>query len=267
MTKPHAARKGLPTVRPLSVRLDRTGVFINDPAIHERPRSGHYHPEKIMTDAPLTTRSGRKRRAAEIQRRLALRYPAPEPALHWRTPWELVVATALSAQCTDERVNMVTPVLFGRWPTAADIAGADVAEVETVVRSTGMFRQKAKNLVGAARLVTHEFGGEVPRTMEELIRLPGVARKTANIVLSNAFGIHVGIAVDTHVKRIAFRLGLTASADPKVIERDLMPLFPQESWGDVNHCLVYFGREVCNARKPMCEVCELADICPRRGVK
>lgn len=209
----------------------------------------------------------KKQRAAEILRRLAKRYPDPEPALTWADAWELLVATVLAAQCTDERVNKVTPVLFGRWPNIADMARADVAEVEDVVRSTGFFRNKAKNLVAAARLVMEEFGGEVPRSMAELIRLPGVARKTANIVLSNAFHVHEGIAVDTHVKRLSFRLGLTTNTEPVRIEKDLMPLFPREAWGDINHFLVYYGREVCKAQKPRCEACELADICPKKGVE
>lgn len=209
----------------------------------------------------------KKERAAEIMHRLSKRYPAPEPALTWSNPWELLVATALSAQCTDERVNMVTPVFFERWPGIADAAGADVAEIEEVVRSTGFFRNKAKNIKAAATRIMAEYNGEVPRTMAELITLGGVARKTASIVLANAFGVNEGIAVDTHVKRLAFRMGLTANTDPVRIEKDLMPLFPQDRWGDVNHCLVFFGREVCPARKPKCAECVLADICPKKGVK
>ncbi|MGE4192317.1 MAG: endonuclease III [Pseudodesulfovibrio sp.] len=209
----------------------------------------------------------KKERAAEIMNRLSKRYPAPEPALTWSNPWELLVATALSAQCTDERVNMVTPVFFQRWPEIRDAAEADVAEIEEVVRSTGFFRNKAKNIKAAATRIMGEYGGEVPRTMAELITLGGVARKTASIVLANAFGVNEGIAVDTHVKRLAFRMGLTANTDPLRIEKDLMPLFPQDKWGEVNHYLVFFGREVCPARKPKCGECELADICPQKGVQ
>ncbi|MGE4293123.1 MAG: endonuclease III [Desulfovibrio sp.] len=208
----------------------------------------------------------KQRQADEILRRLAKRYPAPEPALDWTSAWELLVATVLAAQCTDERVNKVTPGLFERWPAIADMAAADVAEVEEVVRSTGFFRNKTKNLVASARLILDEFQGQVPKSMAELVRLPGVARKTANIVLSNAHGVHEGIAVDTHVKRLTFRLGLTVNTDPVRIEKDLMPLFPREAWGDINHFLVYFGREVCKAQKPRCAECELADICPKKGV-
>ncbi|OIQ51678.1 Ultraviolet N-glycosylase/AP lyase [Pseudodesulfovibrio hydrargyri] len=208
----------------------------------------------------------KKERAAEIFDRLSQRYPTPKPALDYTTAWELLVATALSAQCTDERVNKVTPVFFERWPTIEDAAGADVAEIEDVVRSTGFFRNKAKNIKAAAQRIMSEYNGEVPRTMAELITLGGVARKTASIVLANAFGVNEGIAVDTHVKRLAFRMGLTTKTDPIPIEKDLMPLFPRKTWGDVNHLLVFFGREVCPARKPKCDICELNDICPKKGV-
>lgn len=209
----------------------------------------------------------KKERAKEIYERLSRRYPEPSPALHWSTPWELLVATALSAQCTDERVNMVTPVFFERWPSIEDAARADVAEIEEVVRSTGFFRNKAKNIKAAAARIMEVYGGEVPRTMAELITLGGVARKTASIVLANAFGVNEGIAVDTHVKRLAFRMGLTTNTAPNKVEKDLMPLFPQDQWGEINHYLVFFGRETCPARKPRCGECELSDICPKKGVK
>jgi endonuclease-3 len=207
-----------------------------------------------------------KDRAREIHARLKRRYPAPAPALDWTDAWELLVATVLAAQCTDERVNKVTPVLFARWPDIPSLAEADVAEIEAVVRSTGFFRNKAKNLKAAARRIVDVYGGQVPRTMADLITLGGVARKTANIVLSNAFGVHEGIAVDTHVKRLAHRMGLTEHTDPVRIEKDLMPLFPRQAWGEINHYLVYFGREVCPARSPRCAACELDDICPKNGV-
>jgi endonuclease-3 len=207
-----------------------------------------------------------KQRATEIHSRLKRRYPAPAPALDWENAWELLVATVLAAQCTDVRVNKVTPRFFERWPDIASLAGADVTDIEDVVRTTGFFRNKAKNLKAAAGRIMDVYGGEVPRTMAELITLGGVARKTANIVLSNAFGVHEGIAVDTHVKRLSFRMGLTVNTDPVRIEKDLMPLFPREAWGEINHFLVYFGREVCPARSPRCADCELADICPKNGV-
>ncbi len=209
----------------------------------------------------------KKDRAKEIHVRLIKRYPSPKAALTWSNPWELLIATALSAQCTDERVNKVTPVFFERWPEIEDCANADVTDIEEVVRSTGFFRNKAKNAKAAAQRVMNEYGGVVPQTMEDLITLGGVARKTASIVLSNAFGINEGIAVDTHVKRLAFRMGLTTKTDPLHVEKDLMPLYPREAWGDINHRLVYFGREVCPARKPKCDICELNDICPKKGVK
>jgi len=206
-------------------------------------------------------------RAQAIFARLAARYPDPRPALDFRDAWGLLVATVLAAQCTDARVNQVTPTLFARWPEIADLAEADVADIEEVVHSTGFFRNKARNLKAAAQRIMDAFGGRVPQSMAELVTLPGVARKTANIVLGSAFGINEGIAVDTHVTRLAFRLGLTESADAKVIERDLMPLFERSQWADINHYLVYFGREVCDARRPKCGECPLADLCPRKGLQ
>jgi endonuclease III len=205
-------------------------------------------------------------RARSVRQRLARRYPKPRTELTWTTPWELLVATILSAQCTDVRVNTVTPELFATWNTVEQMARAEPAQIEKVIRPTGFFRNKAKNLHASASRIVTEFQGQVPRTMEEMLTLPGVARKTANVVLSNAFGVQAGIAVDTHVKRIAFRLGLTDQTNPDKVERDLLKLFPQQSWGAVNHYLVLFGREVCVARKPRCGGCELADLCPRIGV-
>lgn len=206
-------------------------------------------------------------RAQAIFALLAARYPAPAPMLDFKDPWGLLVATALAAQCTDARVNKVTPVLFQRWPAIADLARADVQDIEEVVHSTGFYRNKAKNLKAAAQRIMTVYGGEVPRTMAELITLGGVARKTANIVLGSAFGVNEGIAVDTHVTRLAFRLGLTESSDPKIIERDLMPLFDRPQWADINHYLVFFGREVCDARRPKCDECPLNALCPRKGLK
>lgn len=207
-----------------------------------------------------------KKRAQTVQERLAKRYANPRTELTWTTPWELLVATVLSAQCTDARVNQVTPTLFARWNGPEELARASQDDVENVIRSTGFFRNKAKNLRGAAERIMTVYAGQVPQTMEEMLTLPGVARKTANVVLSNAYGVYAGIAVDTHVKRISFRLGLTRETNPDKVERDLLKLFPQENWGDVNHYLVFFGREVCSARKPACTACELTDLCPRKGV-
>lgn len=204
--------------------------------------------------------------AALIFDRLMARFPLPETMLTWEDPWELLVATVLAAQCTDARVNMVTPGFFRRWPGPKELSQACILEVEKVVHSTGFFRQKAKNLVAAAKIVMQDHNGQVPSTMTGLLTLPGVARKTANIVLSNALGKHEGIAVDTHVRRLSFRLGLTASTNPAIIERDMMKLFPRHHWGDINHLLVLFGRDTCTARKPRCVQCILADICPKHGI-
>lgn len=175
---------------------------------------------------------------------------------------QLLVATILSAQCTDERVNKVTPELFRQFPDAAAIAGATRDELETLVRSTGFYRNKAKNIQGACVKIMEEFGGELPQTMDELMTLPGVARKTANVVLANAFGINAGVTVDTHVKRLSNRLGLTKHTDPVRVERDLMKLLPQPDWENWSIRLIYHGRAVCSARKPACDRCQFVDLCP-----
>jgi len=204
--------------------------------------------------------------AVEILARLKARYPDPSTSLSWSTPWQLLAATILSAQSTDEQVNRVTPELFSRWPTIESMAAADPSIVEQAIRSTGLFRSKAKSLVMAARSLLTEFGGQVPASLNELVTLPGVGRKTANIVLSNAFDRHEGIAVDTHVKRLAFRLGLSQSDKPETVEKDLMRQMPQADWGRLNHLLVWFGRDVCRARQPLCPSCPLNDVCPRNGL-
>ena len=205
----------------------------------------------------------RPTRARKVLAALQARYPRPETHLNAHNAWELLVATVLAAQCTDARVNTITPELFRRWPGPAELARATQEELEEVIHSAGFYHSKAKNLLGAARRVRERFDGQVPRTLEHLVTLPGVARKTANVVLFGAFGINEGLAVDTHVKRISHRLGLTGQTDPVAVERDLMKLFPQKEWGDVNHRMVWFGRDVCHARKPRCEACEMADFCPR----
>jgi endonuclease-3 len=201
-------------------------------------------------------------RAAEYYRRLSLAYPDAHCALNHRTAFELIVATILSAQCTDVRVNMVTPALFKKYPDAAALAGADREGLEEMIKSTGFFRSKAKSLVGMAQALVERHGGQVPRTMEELTALPGVGRKTANVVLGNAFGVNDGIVVDTHVARLSKRLGLTKETDPVKIERALMPLFPREHWTMLSHLLIEHGRRVCDARRPKCEQCVLNDLCP-----
>lgn len=176
-------------------------------------------------------------------------------------PYQLLVATILSAQSTDKRVNLVTPALFAKYPNGAALAGADPDELEAVIRSTGFYRNKAKHLLGMARRVVEVYGGEIPPRMDDLVTLPGVARKTANVVLGTAFGINAGVVVDTHVKRVSARLGMTAETDPAKIERDLMAEVPQASWTDVGHQLIWHGRRICHARNPDCEHCPLAPLC------
>jgi endonuclease-3 len=200
-------------------------------------------------------------RVREILKRLDQRYPGVTCALHHKSAWELLVATILSAQCTDARVNMVTPVLFRRYPTAADFAALKPEQLEPDIRSTGFFRNKSKSLVGAAKGVTEKFGGRVPQTMDELLTLPGVARKTANVVLGTWFKKAVGVVVDTHVHRISRRLELTRNNDPKEIEQDLMKVLPQEKWIEFSHQVIHHGRALCLARKPRCAECPLENIC------
>jgi endonuclease III len=201
-------------------------------------------------------------RAAEIYRRLHLAYPDAHCALNHRNAYELIVATILSAQCTDVRVNMVTPALFAKYPNAQALANADRETLEEMIKSTGFFRSKTKSLLGMARALVERYTGQVPRTMDELTALPGVGRKTANVVLGNAFHVNDGIVVDTHVARLSKRLGLTKETDPVKIERALMPLFPREHWTMLSHLLIEHGRRVCEARRPKCEQCVLNDICP-----
>jgi endonuclease-3 len=202
-----------------------------------------------------------ERRAKEVFALLKKQYPDAKIALNFSSPFELLVATILSAQCTDARVNMVTPGLFRRFPSPEAFANADVHELEREIKSTGFFRQKAKSIINCSKSIVEKFGGEVPRTMEQLLVLDGVGRKTANVVLGNAFGIP-GIAVDTHVKRVSQRLGFTKQNDPTKIEFDLMKLFPKRHWTVLCHYLMAHGRKVCIARMPKCEVCILNKVCP-----
>ncbi|MBK4730227.1 endonuclease III [Oxynema sp. CENA135] len=206
--------------------------------------------------------SSKKQRALEILIRLKREYPQARCTLNYETPVQLLVATMLSAQCTDDRVNQVTPALFARFPDAESLAGAELGELETLVRSTGFYRNKAKNIRGACRAIAEKFNGQVPKRMELLLELPGVARKTANVVLANAYGINQGVTVDTHVKRLSKRLGLTEQTDPVKVERDLIRLVPQEDWENWSIRLIYHGRAVCKARQPECGRCLLADLCP-----
>ena len=210
-----------------------------------------------MTRKSLT----KKQRALEILSRIQNLYPDATCSLDYSTPVQLLVATILSAQCTDERVNKVTPGLFGRFPDAESLANADILELEELVHSTGFYRNKAKNIQGACRMIVSDFNSVVPNTMTELLKLPGVARKTANVVLAHAYGINAGVTVDTHVKRLSQRLGLTKNTEPVGIEKDLMALLPQPAWENWSIRLIYHGRAVCKARSPSCDICELADLC------
>ena len=201
------------------------------------------------------------KRVAAILDILAKTYPGVVCSLHHRNAWELTVATILSAQSTDARVNMVTPELFKRFPTPKAMAAAPLPEIEELIHSTGFFRNKAKSIKGAAQVVVDEFGGEVPRTMDEMLKLPGVARKTANVVLGSWYGIASGIVVDTHVMRLSRRLELTKETAPEKIERDLMTIIPQDHWINFSHELIHHGRQVCIARKPKCVDCTLEKLC------
>ena len=208
-------------------------------------------------------KSSRKSSAAsEILASLKELYPDARCALEYRNAYELLCATILSAQCTDARVNMVTPQLFSRYPTAFELARAEPADVEEIIKSTGFFRNKTRSLIGMAQAVVAEHGGEIPRTMEELRRLPGVGRKTANVVLGNAYNINEGVTVDTHVTRLSGLLGLSREGDPVKIEQELMRLFPQADWALLSHLLIFHGRQICIARRPKCGECVLARLCP-----
>lgn len=213
-------------------------------------------------------RRGRRKRAdaATVYQRLSAFYPDAHCELDFRTPFELLSATILSAQCTDKRVNIVTPALFVKYPTARELAAADPAELEELIKPTGFFRNKTKSLMGMARGVSEKHGGEIPRTMEELLELPGVGRKTANVILGNAFNINEGVVVDTHVGRVSLRLGLTTTPDPVKAERELMKQFPRECWAMLSHLLIFHGRRICVARVPKCPICPLNDICPSSSV-
>jgi endonuclease-3 len=222
---------------------------------------------KVAKGVAAKSQPDDKRRAASIVRRLRAAYPDAVCALKFSNPLELLVATILSAQCTDVRVNMVTPGLFQRYPTAADYAAAPIADLEQAIQSTGFFRNKAKNIQACCRKLVEVFDGQVPQSLEALVELPGVGRKTANVVLGTAFGLASGVVVDTHVTRLSRRLGLTRQTDAVKIERDLMALMPRREWVEFSHRLILHGRAVCIARRPKCDVCSLLDVCPRVDVK
>jgi endonuclease-3 len=227
-----------------------------------------------VTKTPIRKARGRKatprarrfapagQRAPEIFRRLEKEYPDARCALDHRNPYELIVATILSAQCTDKRVNMVTPALFERYPDPQALSVADPERLQEMIRSTGFFRNKSKSLLGMSAAVSQRHGGNIPQTMEELVKLPGVGRKTANVVLGNAFNIDEGVVVDTHVTRLSQRLGLSRAEDPVKIERELMALYPRSQWTMLSHLLISHGRAICDARRPQCEKCVVNDLCP-----
>ena len=229
----------------------------------------------MTTAAPQSRRKAGPRRIAknalgpyalEVLARRKREYPDAHTELDYETPLQLLEATSLSAPCTDKRVNMVTPLLFRTFPTAAALAGAPSEKIEEIIKSTGFFRNKTKSLIGLGKALVERHSGEVPDSMEALVKLPGIGRKTANVILGNAFGKNEGVVVDTHVARVGHRLGLTRETDPVKIEQDLMPLFPREDWALLAHLLIFHGRRVCVARTPKCEICVLNDICPTSSV-
>lgn len=265
--RPKAARRGpaagpgtrLPRPAPPTGKMRRSGQKAAIPKTHKTS----------------TTRAKAARRfdpgrlsahAAEVFETLSTLYPDAHCELDYQNAFQLLVATILSAQCTDRRVNMVTPVLFAKYPDPSALAAARQEDVEDIIRSTGFFRNKARNLIAMAGAVVDRHGGQVPASMEALVRLPGVGRKTANVVLGNACGINEGVVVDTHVQRLAARLGLTKETGPEKIERVLMELFPRDRWTLLSHLLIWHGRRVCDARKPRCGECVLAAICPSANI-
>lgn len=219
-----------------------------------------------MTDLSLPALADKRKRAGRIVAQLAKTYGEATCALHHTSAYELVVATILSAQCTDERVNSVTPKLFAKYPTAEALATSKQEDVEAIVKPLGFFRNKAENIRGMAKKLVEDFNGELPRTLDEMTSLPGVGRKTANVVLGTWFGLPTGVVVDTHVKRITNLLGLTESKNPEIIERDLIEILPQAEWINFSHRLIHHGRQICIARRPKCDECPLLKLCPRVGL-
>ncbi len=250
-------------------RQDRVRNLVDRSSkIPRKPKDGlHGAPELHRAPAAAKSKSAKgynpiaPARVNEILKRLDERYPGVVCALHHNSAWELLVATILSAQCTDVRVNMVTPMLFQKYPTPEHFAALQPEDLEDDIRSTGFFRNKSKSLVGAARKVIGDFGGDVPRTMDELLTIPGVARKTANVVLGSWYNIADGVVVDTHVQRISRRLELTRNEEPQKIEQDLMKIIPRSRWIEFSHQIIHHGRALCIARKPKCAECPLEDIC------
>lgn len=231
----------------------------------ERPFSRFSLAGNSATIARMKHTSPVRQRAHRILHLLARLYPEAKCALEYQNPLQLLIATILSAQCTDVRVNLVTPALFARYRSAKDFATAAQGELEKAIQSTGFFRNKARNIIACCKQIVELHGGEVPRCMEELHQLPGVGRKTANVILGNAFDVP-GITVDTHVLRLSNRMGLTTETDPEKVEQDLMKLIPRKDWTMFSHRMIFHGRQVCHARKPNCEGCALAKVCPKVGV-
>ena len=222
-----------------------------------------------MKKSAVVKKQKKSRRGAdpkEVYARLSALYPDAHCELDFRSPLQLLIATILSAQCTDKRVNMVTPALFAKYSTARALAAANPEQLEELIKPTGFFRNKTRSLIGMAKGVSKSHGGEVPRTMDELVALPGVGRKTANVILGNAFATNEGVVVDTHVGRVSLRLGLITETDPVKAEQQLMKLFPQENWAMLSHLLIFHGRRICVARVPKCGICPLNDICPSSRV-
>jgi endonuclease-3 len=245
---------------------DQRGAVAKKPVgkVAAKKLAGTVNGANDLTKKPAS--ANLKAQAARVVERLKADYPGATCALENETPFELLVATILSAQCTDARVNMVTPELFRRWPTAVEMADAPIKALEKVIQSTGFYRNKAKNIKAASRAIVERHNGEVPRDMEQLVALPGVGRKTANVVLGTAFGMATGVVVDTHVTRLSQRLGLTKHTDAVKIEQDLMRIVPQEEWVDFSHRLIFHGRQICVARKPKCPECSMKAFCPKIGV-
>ena len=255
--------------QPLSQRRPKVAVGKKS-AVQRVGRKAAPQP-KAKGQAPKAKRGPRLARrpvpdASAVYDQLLALYPDAHCELDFKTPFQLLVATILSAQCTDKRVNMVTPVLFSRYPTVESLARAKQEHVEEIIKSTGFFRNKAKSIIAMAGAVVDRHGGEVPSTLAELVTLPGVGRKTGNVILGNAFDVNEGVVVDTHVGRLAVRLGLTRETDPVKVEQELMKLFPQERWTMLAHLLIFHGRRVCDAKKPRCAECTLSQICPSSTV-
>lgn len=219
-----------------------------------------------MPVRPSAHRSNRKATARKVVRHLRDDYPDASCALVHRSPFELLIATILSAQCTDARVNQVTRELFRKYRCPADFARLPVAKLERAIRSTGFFRNKAKNIKACCHMLVDNYDGEIPRDLDQLVMLPGIGRKTANVVLGTAYGLATGVVVDTHVARLSRRLGLTEAKDPRKIEQDLMHLIPRQEWVDFSHRMIHHGRQVCDARKPRCDACSMERFCPKNGV-